>query len=574
MAGPAQEAAEAGTAPEPAVTQRAGADTPRPARLTRLLWAAAFTAAAIALFAVYLRLSNTYPENSDQANLGLQAHDMLHGNPLLHGWVLSDVSFYTTELPQYMLLELILGLSTGTFHAAAAMTYTLALLLAALLAKGRARGRRGVLRALIAGGIMLVPQLGAGVFDLLLTVGHIGTVVPVLAVWLILDRAPRRWYVPVIAGIILAWVTVADSLVLVAAIAPLTLVSVARAIWRLGPGDKPGPGDRPDPVEKPGPAARLRSAWYELSLAGAAIAGAGVSRLAERAIHAAGGYTVHQVPFRLAAPGTLGAHALTTGDSLLTLFGANFGGLRSPAAVAFAVLHLTGLVLVAWALGRTLRRFTSCGLIDQVLAVAIVLAVAAYLFSSFSSGVLNAREIAQVLPFGAALAARSLVPRIREVRRRRRAGRAGTVLAGTVLAGTVLAGYAASLGYELAQPVSPPANARLASWLQAHHLAHGLSGYWQASAVTVDSGGRVTIRAVTAVGGGIGPYPWETKTSWYNPRAGYASFVVLQDEPGFFNQWQPASEVRATFGAPDRTFRTGPYTVLVWKHNLLDDMRG
>jgi hypothetical protein len=31
---------------------------------------------------------------------------MLPGNPLLRGWVLSDVSFSTTELPQYMVVEL------------------------------------------------------------------------------------------------------------------------------------------------------------------------------------------------------------------------------------------------------------------------------------------------------------------------------------------------------------------------------------------------------------------------------------------------------------------------------------
>ena len=78
------------------------------------------------LFFTHLRLSNTLPEDSDQANLGLQAWDMLHGNLLLHGLSLSDTSFYTTELPLYMLLELILGLNTGIFHAVAAMTYTLA----------------------------------------------------------------------------------------------------------------------------------------------------------------------------------------------------------------------------------------------------------------------------------------------------------------------------------------------------------------------------------------------------------------------------------------------------------------
>ena len=391
MAGPAQEAAEAGTAPDPGITDRAGPATARPARRARLVWAAGFTAAAVALFAAYIRLSATYPVNSDGANIVLMSSDMLHGNLLLHAWWMSDVSFYTTELPEYMLIDAIRGIRPDVTHIAAALTYTLVLVLTVLLARDRARSREGAARVLIAGGIMLVPQLGTGIFVLLLSVGHIGTAVPILAVWLILDRAPPRWYLPVIAGVVLAWATVADSLVLVAAIVPLALVSAARAL------------------------PRLRSAWYELSLAGAAIAAAGVSRLAQQAIHAAGGYTQHQVPFRLAAPATLGKHALTAGDSLLALFGANFGGLHSPVAVAFAVLHLVGLALVAWALGRTLRRFISRGLIDQVLAVAIVLSLATYLFSIFSSGVLNAREIAPVLPFGAALAARSLAPRLRQI---------------------------------------------------------------------------------------------------------------------------------------------------------------
>ena len=63
--------------------------------------------AALALWAAYARLSQTFPANSDGAVNALQAWQMLHGNPLLRGWVLSDVSFYTTELPQYMLVELV-----------------------------------------------------------------------------------------------------------------------------------------------------------------------------------------------------------------------------------------------------------------------------------------------------------------------------------------------------------------------------------------------------------------------------------------------------------------------------------
>ena len=554
MAGPVRGVAGAAEAPGPDVTGRAGAVIPRPARRQRWAWVAGFTAAGIALFAAYIRLSATYPVNSDGANIVLMSWDMLHGNLLLHNWWMSDVSFYTTELPEYVLIDAIRGLSPDVTHIAAALTYTLAVVLAALLAKGRASSREGLARVLLCGGIMLAPQLGVGIFVLLLSVGHIGSAVPALAVWLLLDLSPRRWYIPVIAGVMLAWAMIADSLVLVVAIAPLVIVSGSRAVALLATS-RPGPGS--------GTAPRPRSAWYELSLAAAAAAAWGASWLAGKAIHALGGYTLHAVPFSLVAPAHLGVHAATTGDSLLALFGANFGGLHSGVAVAFAGLHLAGLALVAWALARVLRRYAKAGLVDQLLTVAIIINLAIYLFSSFSSGVLNGREIALVLPFGAALAGRSLGPVLAQARPAPRAARLTLVLL------AVLAGYVACLGYELAQPVSPAANGRLASWLQDHHLDHGLSGYWQASVVTIDSGGKVTIRAVTDLDGGIVPYRWEAKSTWYGPGRQYANFVVLQNQRGYFNYWYPPSQVSATFGATARTYQLGPYTVLVWTHNLM-----
>ena len=296
MAGPVRRVAGvAAEASGPDVTGRAGAGTPRPARRRRWAWGAGFAAAGIALFAAYIRLSATYPVNSDGANIVLMAWDMLHGNLVLHNWWMSDVSFYTTELPEYMLIDAIRGLSPDVTHIAAALTYTLAVVLAALLAKGRANSREGLARVLLSGGIMLAPQLGVGIFVLLLSVGHIGTAVPALAVWLLLDLSPRRWYIPVIAGVMLAWAMIADSLVLVVAIAPLVIVGVSRAVPLLATG-RPGSGTAP----------RLRSAWYELSLAAAAAAAWGASWLAEKAIHALGGYTLHAVPFSLVTPAAPG----------------------------------------------------------------------------------------------------------------------------------------------------------------------------------------------------------------------------------------------------------------------------
>src|SRR3984957_1421505 len=81
-------------------------------------WAALWALAGVLLFLCYWRQSWTAPVNSDGASQVLQAWAMLHGNLLLHGWNLSDVSFYTTELPEYMLVEAVRGLSPSVVHIA------------------------------------------------------------------------------------------------------------------------------------------------------------------------------------------------------------------------------------------------------------------------------------------------------------------------------------------------------------------------------------------------------------------------------------------------------------------------
>ncbi|HJY94808.1 MAG TPA: hypothetical protein VJ371_07620, partial [Streptosporangiaceae bacterium] len=204
--------------------------SPWPASRRRWIEVAAFVLAAAALFAVYLRLSRTVPENSDEANVLLVASDLLHGNLLLHGWYLTDVSFYTTEVPQYALLELLFGVHPDTAHIAAAMTYTLAVVLAVLLARGGFTSRAAVVRLLIAAGIILAPQLGPGVTALILTIGHIGTAIPVLLIFLLLDRAPQRWWTAVLTGLGLAWVLIADQIVLVIGVAPLAGVCALRVL--------------------------------------------------------------------------------------------------------------------------------------------------------------------------------------------------------------------------------------------------------------------------------------------------------------------------------------------------------
>jgi len=133
----------------------------------------------------------------------------------------------------------------------------------------------------------------------------------------------------------------------------------------------------------------------------------------------------------------------------------------------------------------------------------------------------------------------------------------------------VLVVYLLGFGYEITRPQVPAQNQRLASWLVAHHLRTGLSGYWQANVVTLTSGGRVRIRMVAAHGGVLFPVRYETKASWYNPAHSSANFVVLFPGIPGFPGFTSASAVAATFGSPARTYHVGRYQVLVWHRNLL-----
>ena len=79
---------------------------PAPARLrARLYWAGGAALAAAVLMACYLRIAGTVPMTSDGAGNAIEGWDMFHHDLLLHGWWVTDVSFYTTELPQYALVE-------------------------------------------------------------------------------------------------------------------------------------------------------------------------------------------------------------------------------------------------------------------------------------------------------------------------------------------------------------------------------------------------------------------------------------------------------------------------------------
>ena len=587
--GPGTQSRLAGARPRAYRDARAGRALPGAAA------AAAIAAGTALLFLCYLRVSWTVAATSDGAAQALQARDMLTGNWLLRGWTLSDVSFYTTELPEYVLVEVIRPFGVGVIHVAAAATYTLLVLAACWLARGRAAGREGPLRSGLAAVIMVAPQLGYGAFVLLLSPDHVGTQLPLLIGWLLLDLAPRRWWVPALLCLLLAWVQLADRVAVLTAVLPLAAVCavlVGRGLARR----------------------RGRECWFELALIAAGIASVGLSLAAARLLAAAGGFAGHPFELTLAPASLLWTHARLTGWSILELFGANFVGVAGWVGRAFAALHLVGLALATAALAVALVRFIrprrgaasgeAAQLVDSVLAVAIVANLLSYLLSNAAGTSLGtgyqAREIAAVLPLGAVLAGRVFGPALaarffpanareadgsaRPVRRSgqgrsQRDGDAKTrdrsISAWLLLAVgcLVVAGYGGALGYSAAQASRPGQYSALADWLVAHGLRYGLGDGASANVVTVDSGGRVTVEPTQVRMGHVEGFLYQSSAAAFDALGHDANFLVTQTPaigPGYpAETTAPYPAVLATFGRPARAYRFDGYAVLVWNVNLL-----
>jgi hypothetical protein len=500
-------------------------------------WAgpAAFTVLGVVLFAAYLAHSRIVAASSEGGGQALQAWDMLHGNLLLHGWTLSDVSFYTTELPEYMLVELVHGLNGDTVHVAAALSYTGIVLLAGLLARGRATGWEGAIALLVAVGIMLAPRDTA---LLLSSPDHTGIHVPLLIIYLVLDRARPRWWVPVLVTVLLTWAQVADALVLYEGAIPLAVACLLRVNRRRGP---------------------LAGNWYDLSLAAGAAVSAAAARLILRLIEHAGGFTV-----RPAAVSFLPVHVLATRlyhdlAQVLDVFGGKFFDMPTGAATLVLVPGLVGFLLAAWAVAAGVRRLyrADTDLIVQVLTIAALIVVAAFVLGTKN----DTNEIVGLLPLGAVLAGRLL---------------ARPIIADRLVPGLalVLACCVTILAYNAAQPADPARNYELtASWLEAHHLRYGLAGFWDATVVTMDSGDRIQVRPVRSFQARVVTTLSESSASWYDPHQHYANFVITRRDWTCSGVCVGGRALTMSFGPPAATYRVGPYGVLVWNKNLLARLR-
>ncbi|MFI5915256.1 hypothetical protein [Dactylosporangium sp. NPDC051541] len=508
-----------------------------PPHRTRFVTAGLVLAGLAVMLLGYLRLARANGTNADGAANALQGWDILHGNVFLSGWTLSDVSFFPTELVQYTLIELFYGLDPDVVHVAAATTYVLLIVFAALAARGDATGRAAWVRVAVVVAVMLVPEPHAGWSIVLNTPDHTGTGVPLLLTALLVDRRAvfRRWW-PVAVTAVLAVAQLGDPLAMYIGAIPLALVSVVRLVW-----------------------SKHRKA-LDAHLLVAAVASILIAHAAVKLIGFFGGYQVHPPIAEFTELEDVPEHLDLLWRTVSIDYGAYFPylgedwrALFATAAAIKVALLLAAAAAVLVTVGRLLRRDREPDRVAQWLAVAILVNLAAYVASTQAGDMASARQVVAVLPFGAVLIARTFADRIKVSGRNR-------IVAGLVAA-VLIGAFAAQTA--IARP-APTEAAEVAAWLERNDLRYGLGAYWASNSITVQTGGRVRVAPI------VDEYPrafhWESRREWFDPRRHDARFVVVDRE---LERYGTLSGVVLRLGPPVRQVDFQRWTVLVYDHNVL-----
>ena len=499
-------------------------------RVGRPWVAAAWIAGCLALFAFYLRISFTGYVTADGANIALQAWDMLHGHVLLHGWYVSDVSFYTFDLPILAVAEAFFGLGELTNHVASALTYLTVTVSAVAVALPDSRGlarvaRCGVVVVVLTAMFHVVPNAPY----LLGPPDHIGTSVFLLVSVLLIDRAPAGRFTPPLLCAILCIGQIGDATIRYVAVPAIVVVCGYRTVA----------------------ARKVRTGDAANALA--AVASVPLASVARAVMLHFGAYQVAAANTAISRPGQWPHNAALTWHAIRVLFGVGVGS-GSSALVRDAgfILGLACVLAAAAGFARVVVTWRSASRAEQLLCAAIVINISVYVISTMPAPG-DPWDIIAVLPCGAVLAARALVP-----------GHISDTVQARVATGLVAIAALLPLTVAAIQPAAAVPTAPLSAWLRAHGLTYGLAGYWTSSVITLHTRNQVQVRAVAMRGGQVFQYDWETNTSWYDASRRDATFVII-DLHG--NGLSPSAE--SYFGRPAKIEYVTHWAILIYQKNLL-----
>lgn len=470
--------------------------------------------------------------DSDYANLTLEAHDIVTGNPFLTGWNLTGISFITTDLVYFSLGSLLFGVNVKTYFVAAGLMIAVCIWLGYYLSGSR--------RNWVATAVYFLLCLIPGYFAMTVLRAHTGAVNLFLLALLCVSREQffTRKKDQILFLCLLALACVGDSVALVVGIVPLILVSILNLLRE----DYQG-----------------RRKWIRLILLCAAAFVLGM--LLDKLYFMIGGANKNSfLSDKVFEPfSNWGDKFYVYLRSLLLIRSADFFGARlfSLDTVVFFINCLVILLGFVSVFRHTAKVVSGkeTDFVSGVLSVGFLLLSVVFIITNIALDVHSSRYLATFWVLFPVLILRDREWYCRPFLPFRK------TMTCVVLALALLS-CAFRAREALPSKKALPSQLGLSQFLEENDLDAGYSSFWNASSTTVVSEDRVRVRAVRAAGDGIDFFNWFCQSSWYDEPA---HFIITQEGDQF-----GITEERAlqAFGVPRQVLEYNSLKILVYDEDL------
>jgi len=490
------------------------------------------------LFFSYRKLISAIPYREDTASPVLQAQDMLQGNLLLHDWALPPDTFWTSNIPFYLIGIVIKGSTPSLMINMPALFYSLVIIASLLMVyieKNKSSRSSLFYSLFIAFAILSTPSIL--LLKIISPAAHLLTILYVLISLFALKyiTLEKRGILPAfIFFLFLALSAIGDPFALYVLIPPIILVFLYRLIA----------------------VTKKKFSLFVIILSLVALLAAKATIFL---VNHFNGFYFSSYPAKISfvSFNDFPKNISMGIQQLLSLFGGNFFGLPLMSLDSLeAILHLSILLFLLAVFFLSLKRWKDINLISQIAVLTIVIDFLAYFFSNQPySDPLAARYFLPVLIYGGIITGINW----------RIISQNKIIIRGIVIVGIILLFMTLPKFY---LPVFQPPTYSLEQWLIRNHYRYGYSDWLGgATVITVDTLNQVKVRPIIGLYDKLIPFEWLSSKAWYRDEgeAREANFII-------FNNKKESSITQNivvnTIGLPDKTNVIDDYTVLTWDKDI------
>lgn len=508
-----------------------------------------FSLLFIILFLVYNRLFWTIPHYSDDANLLLEAKDLLNGNILLKGWALPPDSWWTVDIPIAAATIIVRGFSSSLMSNIPALIYSAIITLSTILVYKKNKSNKTASLATFS--ILAIPSSYLVSNIISHSPIRLGATAYFLIVLFLLERLitfPKKNKVSLFFFFLLmVLLTIGDPFTIYIITLPAIVVFCYNYI-----STKSKEGNN----------------LLILLLLLTSIA---IAEIVIHLVKSLGGfYTSSYSPsLYFAEFNNISTNIGLTIQGTLDLFGANFFGLPILSKISIEALIrnaplLLLLIVTIKLVKEWLNKKKTIDIISELLLAIIIFDIGAYILGSRTVDIGTTRYLIPVFVYGSILIGRNW----------NRIYKNKLIEIGTLI---ILVLPILFFIPKLYAPIVPSTTSQLESWLIEHHYAYGYAGYWEASIITVDTRGKVKVRQVIGPSNKIVPMNWLSNKSWYmdEGEAKKANFIIINNDPTSVGQAGAnvtKQSIINTFGSPLSINIIGNYTVYTWNKDITKNL--